>query len=62
MARKTIKTSNETAAIRLAKSFDRNKDKLARDMAKPIESSRSKQVGLVAGLVGTGAALGVLFS
>lgn len=67
MARNTTAKSKSnaaqpTVAIRLATLFDENKAKLARDMRRPVESSRSKQIGIVGGLIGVGAALGVALS
>lgn len=60
--KKSANTNTDTVAIRMAKTFDSGKAKLAADMAKPIERSRSKQTAVVGGLVGIGAALGVFFS
>ena len=67
MARNTSAKSKSTVAqpsvaIRLATMFDANKAKLARDMRQPVERSRSKQVGIVGGLLAAGAALGVALS
>jgi hypothetical protein len=61
-AKKSIAASQPTVAVRLANAFDKGKAKLAQDMAKPVERSRSKQTAIVGGLLGIGAALGVAFS
>lgn len=59
---KTVAANETTMAHRLADLFDNSKATLAADMSKPIEKSRSKQVAVVGGLVGIGAALGVVLS
>jgi len=67
MARKSTaksksKAAQPTVAIRLATMFDANKDRLVRDMKRPVEASRTKQTAIVGGLIGVGAALGVALS
>lgn len=60
---KSVKpVAQPSVAIRMATAFDKGKAKLAQDMRKPVERSRSKQTAIVGGLLGIGAALGVAFS
>lgn len=52
----------DTTAMKAAKTFDEAMEKARADLAKPMNESTLKKTGLVAGLLGAGAALHAVLS
>jgi hypothetical protein len=59
-AKKTIAAPTQSAAHRMADRFDNSAAAIKADAVKPLAQSRTKQTGIVVGLVGTGFAAGLL--